>query len=116
MPYAIHAALHVLEVHSAYDRERAAIVGKVPDSPRLVVAGRAPAQQPPTHTAGKIAEVGNRIGRKRRENTPARVRTHSHDTPGGTDKIPAGPSEGIGVVIAHRLILSHYSPAYPASS
>ena len=99
----LHAALHVVDVHGAYDREWAAIVGKVPDSPRVVVARRTPTEQLPTNAAGEIVEVGNRIGRERRENTPARVRTQSHDTPGGADKITAGPSEAIGVVIAHRL-------------
>ena len=106
----LHAALHVVDVHGAYDRERTAIVGKVPDSPRLVVAGRGAAEQLPTNAAGEIVEVGNRIGRERRENTLAHVRTQSHDTPGDADEVTAGPSE------AHRLILSHYSPAYPASS
>lgn len=78
----LHAASHVVDIHGAYHRERAAIVRKVPNPSRLVVARRTSTQQSPTNAAGEIVEVGNRIGGGQHgQHTTVRVRTQSHDTP-----------------------------------
>jgi hypothetical protein len=102
----LHAASHVVDVRGAYHRERAAIIGKIPDLPRLVVTRRAPAQQPPTNAAGEIIEVGNRIGGGEPEQrTRVGERTQSHGTPSGAHEIAAGPSGAISFAHAHRLVL-----------
>jgi hypothetical protein len=75
----LHAASHIIYADGACHRKRAVIVSKIPNPPRLVVARRIPAQEPPPNAAGEIIEFGSRIDDGERGGQ-VRVSTESHGT------------------------------------
>ena len=71
-PRELHAAPHVVNVRAARHRERATIVGEIPDSPRLVEERRPVPKETPTDLSGEIVEVGRRRSRYRARGAPLR--------------------------------------------
>ena len=108
-PGEIQAAPHVVDVRAARHCKRMAIVGLIPNLPRVVIAERPIAKKTPMHALSKIVEIGSRSDRVVAIR-PAGMRTGTqrNDTSGGETsmhKIAAGPVRLVNTVARQWLIL-----------